>query len=114
MRGNDYLFDPNELAIEICRRHEMQVGLWPGELRESVTRKAFMDTIGKLPDFIEHRLITPIDGLYIMQIFMRYRSGNTTLSLIDGRHTVERIATKQEWELIQLLISSATNQSIGN
>ncbi len=114
MNGDSNLFDPNELAIELCRRHEMEVGLWPGELRESVRRQAFKDTIGKLPDFIENKLITPVDGLYVMQIFMRYRSGNTTLSLINGRHIVERIATKEEWELIQLLLSSVTNQSLNN
>ena len=108
------LFDPNKLAEEICMRHEMHVGCWPGEVRESVRRQAFSDTIGKLPELIENKLISPVDGLYVMQIFMRYRSGNDRLSLVHGRSGVERVATSQEWGLIQLLFSGAMNKHVSH
>ena len=108
------LFDPNKLAEEICMKHEMRVGCWPGEARESVRSQAFSDTIGKLPELIENKLISAVDGLYVMQVFMRYRSGNDQLSLVHGRSGIERIATSQEWGLIQLLITGAVNKHISH
>jgi hypothetical protein len=114
MADNGIWFDPNKLAIELCKRHEMHVGIFPGETRESIRSKAFSDTVGKLPDFIEQKHISLVDGLYIMQVFMRYRSGNMDLSIVNGQANLKQIATKQEWGLIQLLLSGVTKKLVSN